>query len=56
MGKNFRESRTYEEAVETHKQRVTDAIEYFENYCEFDIPEEEKTSVNKLIERVKAKV
>lgn len=32
MGKNFRESRTYEEAVETHKQRVADAIEYFEKY------------------------
>lgn len=32
MGKNFRESRTYEEAVETHRQRVEDAIEYFEKY------------------------
>jgi len=33
-----------------------DAIEYFENYVGFDIPEEEKNSVNKLIERIKVKV
>lgn len=33
-----------------------DAIEYFENYLEFDIPEEEKDNVNKLIERVRAKI
>ena len=33
-----------------------DAIEYFENYTEFDIPEGEKASVNKLIERIKAKI
>jgi len=33
-----------------------DAIEYFENYLEFDIPDEEKDSVNKLIERVRAKI
>ncbi|MCQ2754506.1 MAG: tetratricopeptide repeat protein [bacterium] len=32
-----------------------DAIEYFEDYSAFDIPEEEKISVNKLIERIKAK-
>ena len=32
MGNHFRESRTYEEAVETHKQRVADTIEYFEKY------------------------
>ncbi len=33
-----------------------DAIEYFENYLEFDIPDEEKDSINKLIERVKSKI
>jgi len=33
-----------------------DAIEYFENYLDFDIPQEEKDSVNKLIERVKSKI
>ena len=33
-----------------------DAIEYFEEYTNFDIPEEEKDSVNKLIERIKAKI
>ena len=33
-----------------------DAIEYFENYMEFDIPEEEKESVQKLIDRVKTKI
>ena len=33
-----------------------DAIEYFENYLEFDIPQEEKDSVQKLIERVKTKI
>ena len=33
-----------------------DAIEYFENYLEFDIPQEEKDNVSKLIERVKAKI
>ena len=33
-----------------------DAKEYFENYIEFDIPEEEKSSVLKLIERINAKV
>lgn len=30
-----------------------DALEYFEDYLEFDIPQEEKDSVNKLIERIK---
>ena len=33
-----------------------DAIEYFEDYIKFDIPQEEKDSVNKLIERIRAKV
>ena len=33
-----------------------DAIEYFEDYLEFDIPEEEKDSVTKLIERIKNKL
>ena len=33
-----------------------DAIEYFEDYVNFDIPQEEKDSVNKLIERIKARV
>lgn len=33
-----------------------DAIEYFENYLEFDIPDEEKDNVQKLIERVKSKL
>ena len=32
-----------------------DAIEYFEEYSNFDIPQEEKDSVNKLVERIKAK-
>ena len=32
-----------------------DAIEYFEEYTSFAIPQEEKDSVNKLIERIKAK-
>lgn len=32
-----------------------DAIEYFEEYANFDIPEEEKESVKKLIERIKIK-
>jgi tetratricopeptide (TPR) repeat protein len=33
-----------------------DAIEYFENYLEFDIPDEEKDNIQKLIDRVKAKI
>lgn len=33
-----------------------DAIEYFEQYIEFDIPEEEKEKVIQLIERIKTKV
>ena len=32
-----------------------DAIEYFEEYTNFNIPQEEKDGVNKLIERIKAK-
>ena len=32
-----------------------DAIEYFEDYTKFDIPQEEKENVAKLIERIKAK-
>ena len=32
MGKHFSESRTYEEAVAIHLQRVEDAISYFEKY------------------------
>lgn len=32
-----------------------DAIEYFEEYSNFAIPQEEKDSVKKLIERIKAK-
>ncbi len=38
------------------REDYSDAAEYFENYCEFDIPEEEKQSVQKLIERVKSKI
>ena len=33
-----------------------DAIEYFEDYISFDIPDEEKDSVQKLIERIRAKM
>ncbi len=33
-----------------------DAIEYFENYMDFDIPQEEKDSVKNLIDRVKSKI
>ena len=33
-----------------------DALVYFEDYAEFDIPDEEKDSIKKLIERIKAKV
>ena len=33
-----------------------DAIEYFEDYLNFDIPQEEKDSVEKLVERIKAKI
>ena len=32
-----------------------DAIEYFEDYSKFDVPQEERDSVNKLVERIKAK-
>ncbi len=33
-----------------------DALEYFEEYANFDIPDEEKESVGKLVERIKAKI
>lgn len=33
-----------------------DAIEYFEDYMNFDLPDEEKESISKLIERIKAKI
>ena len=33
-----------------------DAIEYFEDYLNFDIPQEEKDSVEKLVERINAKL
>lgn len=33
-----------------------DAIEYFEDYVSFDIPDEEKENVNKLIDRIKTKI
>ena len=32
-----------------------DAIEYFEDYMELDIPEEEKSKIRELIERIKKK-
>ena len=38
------------------REDYEDAIEYFENYMDFDRPEEEKENVKKLIERVKAKI
>jgi hypothetical protein len=38
------------------REDYEDAIEYFENYLDFDIPDEEKDSVQKLIDRVKAKI
>lgn len=34
---------------------IEDAIEYFEDYIKFDIPEEEKNNVKSLIERIKTK-
>ena len=33
-----------------------DAIEYFEEYINFDVPQEEKDNVSKLIDRIKAKI
>ena len=33
-----------------------DAIEYLEDYLNFDIPQEEKDNVNKLVESIKSKV
>ena len=38
------------------REDYDDAIEYFENYLEFDIPDEEKVSIQKLIDRVKTKI
>ena len=38
------------------REDFEDAVEYFENYLEFDIPDEEKENVQKLIDRVKAKI
>ena len=38
------------------REDYEDAIEYFENYLDFDIPDEEKDNVKKLIERVKSKI
>ena len=32
-----------------------DAIEYFEEYVNFEIPQEEKDSVNNLIDKIKLK-
>jgi tetratricopeptide (TPR) repeat protein len=32
-----------------------DAIEYFEEYTNFDIPQEEKDKINSLIDRIKSK-
>ena len=32
-----------------------DAIEYFEDYMTLDIPEEEKTKIKELVERIKKK-
>lgn len=32
-----------------------DAIEYFEDYLNFDIPQEEKDSVNRILEKIKVK-
>lgn len=33
-----------------------DAVEYFEDYMNFDLPDEEKESISKLVERIKAKI
>lgn len=38
------------------REDYEDAAEYFENYLEFDIPKEEKDSVQKLIDRIKSKI
>ena len=32
-----------------------DAVEYFESYCDMNIPDEEKENVKNLIERIKKK-
>ena len=38
------------------REDFEDAVEYFENYLDFDIPDEEKENVKKLIDRVKTKI
>ena len=38
------------------REDYEDAIEYFEEYINFDIPQEEKDSVGKLVERIKTKI
>ena len=38
------------------REDYEDAIEYFNNYINFDIPDEEKESVKKLIERIESKI
>ena len=38
------------------REDFDDAIEYFEDYINFDIPQEEKDGVAKLIERIKTKI
>ncbi|MGN0018772.1 MAG: tetratricopeptide repeat protein [Candidatus Gastranaerophilaceae bacterium] len=37
------------------REDFSDAIEYFEDYINFDIPEEEKKNIQNLIERIKIK-
>ena len=37
------------------REDFEDAIEYFEDYANFDIPNEEKEKINALIERIKGK-
>ena len=37
------------------REDFEDAIEFFEDYINLDVPDEEKESVNKLIERIKGK-
>ena len=38
------------------REDFEDAIEFFEDYINLDVPDEEKDSVNKLIERIKGKL
>ena len=35
------------------RKDYNDAIEYFEDYLELDIPEEEKNNIKDLIEKIK---